>query len=53
MQKVLDILDQHHLDSETKALQGFYESVRFKASGITEASGKQKLILELYDKYLY
>ena len=51
MQKVLDILDQHHLDSETKALQGFYESVRFKASGITEASGKQKLILELYDNF--
>ena len=51
MQKVLDVLDQHHIDSETKALQGFYESVRFKASGITEASGKQKLILELYDNF--
>lgn len=51
MQKVLDVLDQHHIDSETAALQGFYESVRFKASGITEASGKQKLILELYDNF--
>lgn len=51
MQKVLDVLDQHHIDSETKALQGFYESVKFKASGIKEASGKQKLILELYDNF--
>ncbi|MEG2461430.1 MAG: type ISP restriction/modification enzyme [Acinetobacter sp.] len=51
MQKVLDILDQYHIDSETKALESFYESVRFKASGITEASGKQKLILELYDNF--
>ena len=51
MQKVLDVLDQHHIDSETKTLEKFYESVRFKASGITEASGKQKLILELYDNF--
>lgn len=51
MQKVLDVLDQHHIDSETKALEGFYTSVKFKASGITEAAGKQKLILDLYDNF--
>ena len=51
MQKVLDVLDQHNMDSEIEALQGFYENVRFKASGIKEASGKQQLILELYDNF--
>ncbi|WP_411684000.1 DEAD/DEAH box helicase [Acinetobacter indicus] len=51
MQKVLDVLNQYHLDSEIQALQGFYENVRFKASGIKEASGKQQLILELYNNF--
>ena len=51
MQKVLDVLDQHHLDSETEALQRFYDSVKMRASGIDSAEGKQKIIVELYDKF--
>ncbi|MFV5509581.1 DEAD/DEAH box helicase [Acinetobacter sp. 197] len=51
MQKVLDVLDQHHLDSETEALQRFYDSVKLRASGIDSAEGKQKIIVELYDKF--
>ncbi|MGE8685242.1 MAG: DEAD/DEAH box helicase [Acinetobacter sp.] len=51
MQKVLDVLDQHHLESETEALQRFYDSVKLRASGIDSAEGKQKIIVELYDKF--
>lgn len=51
MQKVLDVLDQHQLDSETEALQRFYDSVKLRASGIRSAEGKQKIIVELYDKF--
>lgn len=51
MQKVLDVLDQHQLDSETEALQRFYDSVKLRASGINSAEGKQKIIVELYDKF--
>lgn len=51
MQKVLDVLDQHQLDSETEALQRFYDSVKLRASGIHSAEGKQKIIVELYDKF--
>ena len=51
MQKVLDVLDQHQLDSETEALQRFYDSVKLRASGINTAEGKQKIIVELYDKF--
>ncbi len=51
MQKVLDVLDQHQLDSETEELQRFYDSVKLRASGIDSAEGKQKIIVELYDKF--
>lgn len=51
MQKVLDVLNQHHLESEIEALQRFYDSVKMRASGIDSAEGKQKIIVELYDKF--
>lgn len=51
MQKVLDVLDQHQIDSETEALQRFYDSVKMRAAGIDSAEGKQKIIVELYDKF--
>ncbi|MEN8357922.1 DEAD/DEAH box helicase [Acinetobacter towneri] len=51
MQKVLDVLNQHQLESETEALQRFYDSVKLRASGIDSAEGKQKIIVELYDKF--
>ncbi|MDA5111089.1 N-6 DNA methylase [Brevibacillus thermoruber] len=51
MQKVLDVLEGHALWKETESLEGFYESVRRRASGIDNAEGKQKIIIELYDKF--
>lgn len=51
MQKVLDVLEKQHLEKETKQLQAFYASVKLRAEGINTASGKQKIIIELYDKF--
>jgi predicted helicase len=51
MQNVLDILQEQRLDKETDTLQGFYESVRLRAEGIHTAAGKQKIVVELYDKF--
>lgn len=51
MQELLDILESHRLDKEAKQLESFYESVKMRASGVHSAEGKQKIILELYDKF--
>ncbi len=51
MQKVLDALNEHHLDKEMDTLNSFYESVRMRAEGITTAEGKQSIILTLYDSF--
>ena len=51
MQKVLDVLEKHHLEKEADTLEHFYESVRMRAEGINNAEGKQKIMVELYDKF--
>lgn len=51
MQRVLDALEEHRLDKEADTLEGFYASVKERASGITSATGKQKIVVELYDKF--
>ncbi|PAO91692.1 damage-inducible protein [Stutzerimonas stutzeri] len=51
MQGVLDALHEHHLEKEADTLEKFYASVRQRAAGITSAQGKQKIIVELYDKF--
>lgn len=51
MQDVLDILQEHNVDKEADTLQRFYDSVKERAKGINNASGKQKIVVELYDKF--
>lgn len=51
MQSVLDVLEEHNLDKETETLEKFYNSVKMRAAGIDNASGKQRIIVELYDKF--
>ncbi len=51
MQGVLDVLHAHHLEKEADTLQSFYDSVKLRAEGIDSATGKQKIIVELYDKF--
>ncbi len=51
MQHTLDVLQEHHLDKETDTLEKFYNSVKNKASNIHDATAKQKIVVELYDKF--
>ncbi|QTR51895.1 DEAD/DEAH box helicase [Thiothrix unzii] len=51
MQDVLEKLEAHRLDKEANTLQGFYDSVKLRAEGIDNAAGKQKIVVELYDKF--
>lgn len=51
MQQVLDILQEHRLDKEAGTLDRFYASVQMRAEGIDNAEGKQKIVVELYDKF--
>ncbi|MFB1487734.1 MULTISPECIES: DEAD/DEAH box helicase [unclassified Thiocapsa] len=51
MQQVLDKLDEHNLEKESESLQKFYESVKRRATNIDNAQAKQKIIVELYDKF--
>ncbi|MDD1415352.1 damage-inducible protein, partial [Dolichospermum sp. ST_con] len=51
MQRMLDLLESQSLQKEVKTLEKFYQSVRERASGIDNAEGKQRIIIELYDKF--
>ena len=51
MQQVLGLLHEHRLEKEADTLEGFYASVKLRAEGIDSAEGKQKIVVELYDKF--
>ena len=51
MEEVLTALDEQNLGKEAEALERFYASVRVRAAGIDNAAGKQKIVVELYDKF--
>ena len=51
MERMLDVLDEHSLDDENAALEKFYDSVHARVEGIDNAEGRQRIIVELYDKF--
>jgi predicted helicase len=51
IQEVLDALNEHNIDKESRFLEKFYESVKRRAAGIETAHGKQQLVVQLYDKF--
>jgi predicted helicase len=51
MQGVLEVLNEHNLEKEAETLEKFYDSVRMRAAGIDDLTAKQKIIIELYDKF--
>jgi len=51
MESVLNALNEHHLDKERESLNRFYASVHRRAKGINNAEAKQRIIVELYDKF--
>lgn len=51
LQKMVALLEEQAFDKDTEFLNKFYESVKERVKGIDNAEGKQKVIVELYDKF--
>ena len=51
IQKVLDVLNEFNINKESESLNKFYHRVAMRAGGINSAEGRQKLVVELYDKF--
>jgi predicted helicase len=52
MQGMIESLEEgSNLAEQDETLQRFYDSVRTRAQGIDNAEGKQRIIIELYDKF--
>jgi predicted helicase len=51
MQTMLDLLETQSIEKDTETLKKFYDSVKMRAAGIDNAEGKQRIIIELYDKF--
>ena len=52
MQKMLDLLeDETKTEEEHEKLQKFYDYVRTTVGNIPDAEGRQRIIVELYDKF--
>ena len=51
MQTVLDVLEPKNIQKESENLEDFYASVRRRVQGASTAEARQKIIVELYDKF--
>ena len=51
MNRILELLDEQAMDKDRETLTEFYDAVKKGCAGVTTAEGKQKIILELYDKF--
>lgn len=51
MQRILALLDNDGMAKDQEQLERFYQSVQERCEGVDNAEGKQKIIIELYDKF--
>jgi predicted helicase len=51
LQGIIAALDEKSKKKDTERLNKFYVSVQERASGVDNSEGKQKIIIELYDKF--
>ena len=51
MQRMADDLGDMGLEAETEELAPFYDSVRRRADGIDNAEGRQRVAIELYERF--
>lgn len=51
MSKIVALLNDKIDEADRKSLDNFYGSVRRRAEGIDNAEAKQKIVVELYDKF--
>ena len=51
LDKLRNDFSEFGLEDETRDLEKFYESVRMRARGIDNSEGRQRVLLELYEKF--
>jgi predicted helicase len=51
MQKIVELLDAHEVDSETESLEKFYKNVRERVSLAKSEKSRQDIIRNLYDTF--
>lgn len=51
MNKIVHVLNEKIDENDHRSLEKFYDSVRTRAKGIDNAESKQKIVVELYDKF--
>lgn len=51
LQRVINAVESTTDDVDKSSLEKFYQSVKLRAEGVESAEGKQKIIIELYDKF--
>ena len=50
MDRVLDALDWHNIESEAHDMQKFYAQIRRRVEGLTTSRGRQNLLRRIYEK---
>ena len=51
LQRMVDLLEEQALEKDALVLGRFYESVKTRVAGLDNPGARQKVILELYDKF--
>ena len=51
LQRIIDVVENVTEDCDKRSLEKFMHSVKLRAEGVESAEGKQKIIIELYDKF--
>ena len=51
MQKMIELLHEEVPTAEMEVMARFYKSIKERCAGIDNAEGKQRVIVELYDKF--
>ncbi|MXV78331.1 DEAD/DEAH box helicase [Candidatus Poribacteria bacterium] len=51
LNKLQNDFSEFGLENETRDLEGFYESVRMRAQGLDNSEARQRVLLELYEKF--
>ena len=51
METILEVLKPTGIDVESESLDPFYDSVRRRVQGASSSEARQKIVIELYDKF--
>ena len=51
LNRLVELLDTEGLENETRDLEPFYESVRQRARALDNAEARQRVLLELYERF--